>query len=107
MDFCIANFACLVDVETLNEDPDTNLGIESSPQFHSATANPTQDWINTLKEAATDEWEYTYEEDDLENVIWEDSGWVTPKQGRAHRTIYANIGEELIGCITIQKEVLV
>jgi len=103
-DFCIASFACMADVEAINDDPDTDLGMESSPQFHNATDNPTQAWIDGLKEAATDEWEYAYEEDDLKDVIWGDSGWVTPEQGRVHRTIFAHIGEELIGCITLQKD---
>lgn len=111
-DICIASFASVEDVAAEQEDPSCELDSMASPQFRSMTDNPTQAWIGGLKEAATGEWEYYYDGEDedegnLEDVIWTDEGWVQPEQGRANRTILAHIGEDLIGCIIIQKEILV
>lgn len=108
-DICIANFASVEDVDAERDDPSFDLSSMSSPQFHSATASPTQKWIDDLKQAALDEWAYVIESEGLEDlVIWGDSGWITPEEGRTHRTIFANLEDGFVfGCITIQKEVLV
>lgn len=100
----IANFASIEDVDAERDDPSWDLELMASPQFFSMSLNHTRDWVDGVKDAAEEEWEYFGSENGT--IEWDDGEWVTPPQGRRNRTLTASLDGVVIGKVIIQAEQL-
>ena len=97
----IANIATSEELEMSMDEANDSLELLASPQFNSISHNCTEDWVAKQKLDLI-ALLYFGEPEDYAEVVWEDSGWNTPSEGRPNKSLTAKIEDEIVGLISIQ-----